>query len=224
MPRIPRRLLVDLTSTNHCTWRSHNRTRVFDDDECAEFFLDLLGHYKTRFGILIHSFCLMGTHPHVLLTSTMGQESFSSFWRLVNQRFARFYNRKFSRRGQVVMERLRSPAVQGGEHHMLTVMRYGDLNPVRAGLVVSAAHWKHSSYRHYAYGERHALIDDAPEYLALAQSPAKRRVAYRCLFGRGNEQPLLERRRELVDAPFVGETGWVSSRRAAIGLRVAPDS
>jgi hypothetical protein len=62
------------------------------------------------------------------------------------------------------------------------VMRYGDLNPVRAGLVVSPKDWRWSSYRHYAFGDPDDLITDAPEYLALGRTPAERREAYRQLF------------------------------------------
>ncbi len=40
-------------------------------------------------------------------------------------------------------------------------MRYGDLNPVRAGLVRSSARWTWSSLRHYAYGETDEFILDA---------------------------------------------------------------
>jgi hypothetical protein len=42
------------------------------DSETAELFLSLIGKYKQRYGILIHSYCLMSTHPHVVLTSTQG--------------------------------------------------------------------------------------------------------------------------------------------------------
>jgi hypothetical protein len=42
VPRTPRRLLVDLGSTNHCSWRSHNFSRVLEDDDAKRFFLALL--------------------------------------------------------------------------------------------------------------------------------------------------------------------------------------
>ncbi len=34
----------------------------------------------------------MGTHPHVVVVASLGQEEFSRFWKLVNQLFARWYN------------------------------------------------------------------------------------------------------------------------------------
>ena len=128
----------------------------------------------------------MGTHPHVVVVATHGQAEFSRFWKVVNQLSARWYNkRQKSRRGQVVSQRMKSPLIQPDGHgrHVLTVMRYGDLNPVRAGMVRSPKDYPWSSYRHYAFGEPNPLIDDEPEYLALGHEPAQRRLAYQHLFG-----------------------------------------
>ena len=217
MPRIPRSLLVEEGSTNHCTWRSHGHALVLDSDAACERFLSLLRKYKEIFGIVIHSYCLMGTHPHVMCLSNKGQEAFSEFWKRVNWGFARWYNRRTKGRGQVVMERLRSPRIQDG-HHQLEVMRYGDLNPVRARLVGSPKDWKWSSYRHYAFGEFDDLITDAPEYLALGRTGAEQRDAYRHLFASPLTRELRCRRPDLVHGPFVGDQAWVTSRLEFCGL------
>jgi len=215
--RIPRNLLVEEHSTNHCTWRSHNHAFVLDSDEARSVFLALVQKHKQKYGIEIHSYSLMGTHPHVMCRANRGQKAFSGFWKVVNWGFARWYNRRTNGCGQVVMERLRSPRIQDGRHQ-LEVMRYGDLNPVRAGLVRAAGYWKWSSYRHYAYGERNDLITDAPEYLALGRNPAERRKAYLHLFAKRLVESLLVRRSDLVHGPFVGDFSWVSARLDGCGL------
>jgi putative transposase len=117
-----------------------------------------------------------------------------------------------------VMDRFRSPTIQPDGAHALTVMRYGDLNPVRAGIVRSAKDWKWSSYRHYAFGERNDLIDDAPDYLALASTGPRRRQAYQGLFARPFLLPLLERRSDLVLEPFIGDRPWQARQFARTGL------
>jgi putative transposase len=211
VPRIPRRLLVDLGSTNHCTWRSHNFTRVLESDDSKRFFLTLLEKYSPRHGVLIRSYCLMGTHPHVVVVATRGQEEFSRFWKLVNNLFARWYNRQQrSRRGQVVTQRMKSPKIQPGANgrHVLTVMRYGDLNPVRAGMVRSPKDYAWSSYRHYAFGEPNPLITDEPEYLALGRTAAERRLAYRQLFSMPLSSALRIRRPDITESPFYGDPTW----------------
>ena len=216
MARLPRKRLVEENSTNHCTWRSHGHALVLDGDAARERFLGLVRKYKQKFGIQIHSYCLMGSHPHVMCKATKGQQAFSAFWKVVNWAFARWYNQRTNGRGQVVMERLRSPRVQDGRRQ-LEVMRYGDLNPVRAGLAGSAGDWKWSSHRHYAYGEKNDLITDAPEYVALGATAPQRRKAYLHLFARPLVDTLLCRRRDLVDAPFIGESLWVMGCLASAG-------
>jgi putative transposase len=159
----------------------------------------------------------MGTHPHLLCRATKGQAAFSSFWKLVNWGFARWYNRQTGGRGQVVMERLRSPRIQDCRHQ-IEVMRYGDLNPVRAGLVRSPSQWAWSTFRHYAYGEPNDLITDCPEYLSLGRTGPARRAGYLHLFAAPLTEPLRSRRPDLVHGPFVGDPDWVATRLEACGL------
>ncbi len=59
------------------------------------------GIVNIKYVILIHSYCLMSTHPHVVLTSTQGQEAFSVFWKSVNQGIAKYFNKKNNRKWQV---------------------------------------------------------------------------------------------------------------------------
>jgi putative transposase len=109
---------------------------------------------------------------------------------------------------------MKSPHVQPKAKacHSLTVLRYGDLNPVRAGLVRSPKDYAWSSYRHYAFGEPNPLIDDEPEYLALGRTPAERRIAYRNLFDVLLTRALRIRRPDIVEGAFFGDPAWVLRR------------
>ncbi len=219
MSRIARCWLVEEGSTSHCFWRAHNHSFVLESDAARRKFLSLMAKYKDRYGIRIRSYCIMGTHPHVVCTSTRGQPGFSGFWQVVNYCFARWYNRVNGRRGQVVMQRTRSLLIRPTGNHLLRVMRYGDLNPVRAHVVRSPKDWPWSSYRHYAFGERNALIDDAPDYGALGRTAADRRRAYREFFSLPLAVALNVRRPDLVEGAFIGDPDWVRERLAAIPPR-----
>ena len=212
MPRIARSRLVSADSTHHCFWRSHNHSTVLGSDAARRKFLALLEKYKDRYGVVIHSYCLMGTHPHVICRSTHGQAAFSAFWKVVNQCFARWYNLRTKGRGQVVMERLGSPRVQDGGTHVIAVMHYGDLNPVRAKLVRRARDWPWSSHAHFAYGRPDPLVTDPPEYVALGRTVAERCRAYLKLLLRSVAALVNEWRREFTRVPFIGDPDWIESQ------------
>jgi putative transposase len=217
MARAPRRFTVETGSSNHCTWRSHNREIVFREDAEAEKFLALLRENKVEHGVLIYSYCLMGTHPHVVTEAKGGAEAFSKFWQKVNGQYASWYNQRHGRRGQLVTDRYKSPRIQD-ERHLLRVMKYADRNPVKAGLAPGPSHWRWSSYRHYAFGEPNDLIDDAPAYLRLGATAVQRRIAYRNLC----DEPLAQDQdttEKLVTSLFIGDAEWIEERLVATGRR-----
>jgi putative transposase len=216
VPRFPRSRLVGPGTTHHCFWRSHNHSPVLDSDDARRKFLGLLAKYKDRHGIHIRSYCLMSTHPHVVCRSTKGQPAFSAFWKVVNQCFARWSNRRTGGRGQVVMERVGSPRIQAGGRHELEVMLYGDLNPVRAGMVKRPRDWAWSSHGHYAFGSLDPLVSDSPAYLALGRTPGERRVAYLRLFALRSSQRVRRHRPDLVRRPFFGFASWIASAFAEL--------
>jgi putative transposase len=214
VPRFPRSRLVAPGTTHHCFWRSHNKSPVLASDEARRKFLGLLAKYKDRYGIEIRSYCLMSTHPHLVCRSTKGQPAFSAFWKVVNQCFARWSNLRTGGRGQVVMERLGSPRIQHGGRRELEVMLYGDLNPVRAGMVRRPRDWPWSSHGHYALGLADPLVSDSPAYVALGRSPGERMAAYLRLFTRSIARRVCRHRPDLVRRPFFGSAGWMAAALA----------
>ncbi len=59
----------------------------------------------------------------------------SSFLKDLKQRFTQWYNHHHERCGTLWEDRFKSVLVENGEHTLLTMAAYIDLNPVRAGLV-----------------------------------------------------------------------------------------
>jgi putative transposase len=115
------------------------------------------------------------------------------------------------------MDRFSSPLIQD-ERHLLRTMRYGDQNPVKAGLVRSAAQWRWSSHRHYALGEPNDLVDDAPAFLKLGRNAVERRRAYRHLFA-ASLAAGADTREQLVTCLFIGDAPWVNEHLAAVRRR-----
>lgn len=206
MPSLPRSAIVEDGSTFHVTWRCHNREWLLGKVWAKELYYRLLLRYKDRYQVQIYSYCLMDNHPH--LTGRMASlELFSDFFRVVNSCFARRYNREVSRRGQVVMDRFKSPQIQT-DADLLKVMLYVDLNPKRAGKVSHPHENEFSSYAYYAYGKGDPLITPAPSYLDLGLNPAKRQEAYRQLVEEILKNDWKEKK-PYSSYPFIGNPDWV---------------
>jgi len=211
MPRPPRNaILGDEPATIHFIWRCHNRDFLMQAEEFKIDYLGLLRKHKEQYGIEVYAYALMDNHFHAVL-HLPDRTSWQRFSRRANSLLARKINRVTKRSGQVVMDRPRTIVLER-DQDVLAVMRYIDLNPVRAGIVRRAREYRWSSYRHHATGHRDELIDPCPAVQRLGRSPGARCVAYRELFAVDHQLNRV-RRQELVAVYFLGRDSWVLERQ-----------
>jgi putative transposase len=224
MARPARRdILGDGPATVHLTARCHNEDFLLKSALVKGMLYFLLFTYKLVFGILVYHYCFMDNHIHLILYAP-STEALSKFIHQVLSQLARFINKRSGRKGQVFMDRARTPVIQDGRRFLVT-MRYLDKNPIRAGIVTKATDYAWSSYGYYAWGQHDDLIDPAPEYLGLHVLASKRRSMYRelvnRLMGRGEE-----RLPEMTTWYFIGDPAWVVGMMRRAGLirpRKPPD-
>jgi putative transposase len=203
MAYLPRYFIVCDGCSFHVTWQCHNKDWLLQWNWAKRLYYDLLLKYKDRYRIQIHSYHFMENHPH--LTGTMqSMELFSNFFRVVNNLLARKINKQLTRRGQVVMDRFKSPRIQD-DAHMIKAMTYGDLNGVRAGRDKSPEESKWSSYAYYAYGKDDPLVTPAPSYLALGATEEERQRVYRAM----TQELMLQARINISNTSFIGDPDWV---------------
>ncbi len=117
-------------ATVHLTTRVHNGDFLLADEIVKVQLYLLLFFYKAVFGILVYHYCIMDSHIHLILY-TPTTEALSRFVHQVLSQLARFINKREGRKGQVFMDRARTPVIQDGRR-FLNTMRYLDKNPVRA--------------------------------------------------------------------------------------------
>jgi putative transposase len=139
----PPRLVAD-GLVYHALNRGNNRARVFDRPADFRQFLDALGQTKQRYPFRLYAYCLMGNHFHLVLAPADGQ-SVSRILRSLTVAHTWHYHKALGTSGHVWQGRFESPAVASGGH-LLTVMRYVESNPLRAGLVADMADYPWSSY------------------------------------------------------------------------------
>jgi len=204
MPYLPRYQIIFDDAFFHVTWQCHNKDWLLRWNWTKKLYYELLLKYKDKYGIHIYSYCFMDNHPH--LSGKLGsKEEFSAFFRIVNSVFARTVNKRLKRRGQLVMDRFKSPQIQNDEH-LLTVMTYIDLNPYRAGKVKHPRGNEWSSFNYYAQGTEDELITPAPSYLALGETDAARQKIYREMV---SELMLNKKKLEISHTYFIGNPEWV---------------
>jgi putative transposase len=141
MSRRPRRTLGD--GTFHITSRGNRRHLIYIDDGDRRFFLALLHLVVRKFTWHLHGYCLLDTHYHLVIETSVGELSVGMH--RLNGTYARCFNSRHGLEGHLFQERFYSGLIEG-DGHLLEVTRYLALNPVRAGLCVHPDRWPWSSY------------------------------------------------------------------------------
>lgn len=128
----------------HVTSRGHERGPIFRDEADRRHFLNLLASVISDQAWLLHSYCLMGNHYHLLMETA--RPTLSRGMQSLNGLYSQHFNRRHERAGHVFEGRFKAILVQR-EAHLLELHRYIVLNPVRAGLSSRPGDWRWSNYR-----------------------------------------------------------------------------
>lgn len=128
----------------HVTSRGNRQEAIYHTDEDRNAYLDTLGKVCERYNWIVHAYCLMDNHYHILVETP--DSNLSKGMRHLNGVYTQYFNRTHKRVGHVYQGRYKAIIVQK-EAYLLEVARYIVLNPVRARMVRSAKDWTWSSYR-----------------------------------------------------------------------------
>ena len=127
----------------HVTSRGDGREEIYLQDDDRAMFLGVLGEVCRRFNWMVHAYCLMGNHYHLLVETP--DSNLSKGMRHLNGVYTQRFNRNQGRVGHVFQGRFKAILVEK-ENYLLELARYIVLNPVRARMVRSAKEWPWSSY------------------------------------------------------------------------------
>ena len=128
----------------HITSRGNEQKDIFRDDEDRRKFLALVEEAAERFHWIVHVYTLMDNHYHMMFETP--EKTLSRGMQRVNGDYARYFNKKYKRRGHLFQGRFHSVLVEKQEH-LVELSSYIVLNPVRAGMVERPEEWEWSSYR-----------------------------------------------------------------------------
>jgi putative transposase len=155
MPRRPRIVFPGIAY--HITQRGNDRQPVFLSPGDYRFYLDLLARHSARSGLHVLGYCLMPNHVHLVAVP----ERLDSLARALghaHSEYALAHNRAYGHSGHLWQNRFFACPMD--ELHLMSALRYADLNPVRAGLARQPWDWPWSSARaHAAEGVRDPSLD-----------------------------------------------------------------
>src|SRR5262249_19618909 len=157
--------------------RGKNRQAVFTAPADFRAFLTALGQTQERYPFRLFGYCLMTNHFHLLLQPGPGQ-SINRIWPSLTVAHTWRCHRMHRSSGHVWQGRFKSPVIQDDEH-LLTVLRYIEANPLRAGMVSDLRGYPWCSYPAHGLGQTQEGVSALPSWQGLAATEDARQVSWR---------------------------------------------
>lgn len=197
MARLPRYVIPG--QPQHIIQRGNNRQVIFRAEADYQFFRNALTEAAEKHQLAIHAYVWMTNHIHLLATPGV-EGSISKVFQSVGTRYVKYFNRCHQRSGTLWEGRYRATVVDA-EGYFLTLMRYIELNPVRAGMVAHPGDYRWSSYAFNAHGKSGIDLDwlvPHELYSRLGECEGRRQKAYRELFRTPLSDDALQAIREMT--------------------------
>ncbi|NQU20343.1 MAG: transposase [Candidatus Nealsonbacteria bacterium] len=112
----------------HVTARGNARGDIYRDVPDRQRFLETLGEAVERFGVVVHAFCLMSNHYHLLLQTPRANLTDAAGW--LQATYSIRFNRRHRRSGHVFQGRFKAHLVEA-DGYARELIKYIHLNPVR---------------------------------------------------------------------------------------------
>jgi len=171
-------------SPHHIVRKTANDISIFQDQIDYRNAIHHIQDLRDEYHIAVHAWCLLPDRIHLLLTPERAASDLPDFMKSLSCRVAMRYKKRHKASESPWEYRYRSSPVQPGQW-LLACMSYIERLPALTGLVKSALHYRHSSYRMRLGKEHHYWLDDPDDYLRLGTSTSSRTESYRDYFNAG---------------------------------------
>jgi putative transposase len=203
---------------HHVTQRGNNRQDVFFVEDDYRIYGAYLKESMTRYGLAVSAYCFMTNHIHLIATPET-EESLSKALGRTHLIYAQYVHRLHGRSGHFWQNRFYSCPLD--EAHAHNAAAYAELNPVRAGMAVSA--WD------YPWSSAAAHCGDGRDLLGLLmpnrgneQMPSVEWKATLGMIAASDGGSVERLRRHTRTGHPLGDDAFLSKVESLLGRRVRP--
>ena len=141
----------------HIVNRGNDKKIIFPEPLDYAAFLVLLREARERFDVELYAYCLMPNHFH-LVVRAKDLDEISAYMHFVQREHACDLRKWYRSKGHGhVFQRRYWSRVIDGDGYLMTVMKYVEANPYRAGLIDPTETWEWGSLWDRETGERDLL-------------------------------------------------------------------
>ncbi len=195
----------------HVLNRGNAGLRVFSDEADYEGFVELLERACNFMPMRVLAYCVMPTHFHLCVWPFEdGDLGRWMQWLLTSH--VRRHHRRHDTNGHIWQGRFKAFPAQS-DHHLLTVLRYIERNPLQSDLVESAEEWAWSSL---------SALPSHTSRTFLHAGPVPRPMDWMELVDQAQSEKELKTLKRCVDrgSPF-GSPAWTAQTAEELGLQAA---
>lgn len=196
---------------HHVTQRGNRRLPTFFEEDDYSAYLEALEDSCAKTGTEVWAYCLMPNHVHLLLVPK-AKDGLRATLGEAHRRYTRMVNFRENWRGHLWQERFASFPTD--ESHLLNVVRYIELNPVRANLAACA--------EAYPWSSASAHLNKLPDPLLQSNRLLALVPDWREFLDAGLSQEDIEtfRRHERTGRPL-GSPAFIAHIESMLGISLA---
>ena len=121
----------------HVVPKGVNGRLIFENDIDRNAYVSLLSEASADFSILLHAYCLMSNHVHLVLEDAQGE--LADYMKLIHERYGTYFSDKIECVDGVFRKPFWSEPIETDEY-LLCAVRYVHANPAAAGICPASAY------------------------------------------------------------------------------------
>lgn len=155
MPRGSRLLVPNVCY--HIIQRGNQKQNIFLEDEDFKNYLEIVLHYKRKYGFKLYAYCLMPNHIHLIL-EVKKVSDLAKIMQGIALTYTLWFNKKYKKVGHLWQGRFKNMVIQK-DKYLIDCLNYIECNPVRANLTSSPLDYSWSSWKYRTLNIESKLLD-----------------------------------------------------------------